>query len=195
MNFIKTTTLLGFLTGLVILVSYLLIDGVWGAVIGLVIAIGINFLLWFKSDKIVLSVYRARSPNAKERKVLDPIVKFLAYRADLPVPKVYIIPTAAPNAFATGRNQNNAVIGITEGLLRMLPEDELEAVIAHEMSHIKHRDILIATIAATLAGVISLLSDLGSRVLLGGLFNLRNAHPFRYVSLLVMLIFAPSPQH
>ncbi|EAW38484.1 M48 family metalloprotease [Lyngbya sp. PCC 8106] len=191
MNFIKTTALLGFLTGLIILMGYLLIGGVMGAGIGLVIAIGINFYLWFHSDKIVLSVYQARSPNSPEKKLLDPIVKLLCYRADLPVPKVYIIPSSMANAFASGRNPENSVIGITEGLLRMLPEDELEAVIAHEISHIKHRDPLIVTIAATLAGAISLLTQLGTTVFLGSIFNLRSANPLRQFSLLITVLLAP----
>lgn len=165
--------------------------GILGLLIGLMIAIVSNFSLWFYSDKIAISVYRGRMPNPKEKKVLEPMVKYLCYRADLPVPKLYIIPSSALNAFATGRSPKQGVIAVTEGLLRMLPEDELEGVVAHELSHIKHRDTLTATIAASIAGSISMLTQLSFHLLSSRLLGTRNSSPIHLVALIPTLILAP----
>ncbi|NEO98040.1 MAG: M48 family metalloprotease [Symploca sp. SIO2E9] len=190
MNFIKTVVLLSLLSGLLTFTGYLLIGGVMGALIGLVIGIAVNFSSWFYSDKIVLKVYKARTPDSREKARLQPIVEVLSSRAKLPVPKLYIIPTSVPNAFATGRNPKHGVVGVTEGLMRLLPDDELEGVIAHELTHIKNRDTLTQTIASTLAGAISLLAQIGSDMIFRGLFNSRNSG-LRLFTLLPTLLFAP----
>ena len=148
---LKTVLLLGTLSGLLLALGGAL-AGETGLVMALVIAIGINgFSYWF-SDKMVLRMYKAQPVG--EDHMLYRMVARLAQRADLPMPKVYIIPDPSPNAFATGRDPKHAAVAATEGILRLLPENELEGVIAHELSHVKNRDILIASVAATLAAAL-----------------------------------------
>ncbi|NET07388.1 MAG: M48 family metalloprotease [Symploca sp. SIO2B6] len=189
-NFLKTVVLLSLLSGLLTLIGYLLMRGVIGALFGLVIAIIINFGTWFYSDKIVLRVYNARTPDSREKARLQPIIEVLSSRAKLPIPKLYIIPTSIPNAFATGRSPKHGIVGVTEGLMRLLPDDELEGVIAHELTHIKNRDTLTQTIASTLAGAISLLAQIGVDMMFRGLFSSRNSG-WRFVTLLPTLFLAP----
>lgn len=153
-NQFKTVILLGLLTGLLLAVGYL-IGGQGGLTIALIISIVMNFGSYFFSDKIVLMMYRAKEANKSEYPELYRIVKEVAKQAGIPMPKVYIVPTDTPNAFATGRNPKHAVVACTKGIMGLLSKEELKGVIAHEMSHIKNRDILIQTIAATIAGVIS----------------------------------------
>lgn len=159
MNGIKTGLLLGALTGLLLLIGGW-IGGNNGVVIAFLFAAVMNLGAYWFSDKIVLSMYKAREVNEREAPELYRIVKDLAMRGNLPVPRVYIIPGDTPNAFATGRNERHAVVAVTEGLLRILNRDELEGVVSHELSHIKHRDILIGSIAATLAGAVSMLAHM-----------------------------------
>ncbi|MBU0685947.1 MAG: zinc metalloprotease HtpX [Thermoplasmatota archaeon] len=144
-------------------------DWILGSLMFLVFAGLINFISYFFSDKIVLWSYRAKPASKAEQPRLYSIVNKVCLKADLPMPRIAIIPTQTPNAFATGRNKNNAVIAATEGLMSLLTDDELEGVLAHEMAHIKDRDILLMSVAATIAGAISfatrmaLWSSLGSR--------------------------------
>jgi heat shock protein HtpX len=148
---LKTALLLGTLSGLLLAVGGAL-AGEAGLVMGFVMALAMNgFSYWF-SDKMVLRMYRAQEVGAEHP--LHRMVARLAQRADLPMPKVYIIPDQSPNAFATGRDPQHAAVAATEGILRLLPENELEGVIAHELAHVKHRDILISTVAATLAATL-----------------------------------------
>ncbi|HOG18054.1 MAG TPA: zinc metalloprotease HtpX [Syntrophales bacterium] len=159
MNSIKTGLLLGALTGLLMLI------GGWfggnnGVVIAFLFATVMNLGAYWFSDKIVLSMYKAQEVSEREAPELYRIVKDLALKANLPMPRVYIIPGDTPNAFATGRNERHAVVAVTEGILRILDREELEGVISHELSHIKHRDILIGSIAATIAGAISMLAHM-----------------------------------
>jgi heat shock protein HtpX len=148
---LKTVLLLGTLSGLLLAIGGAL-GGQAGLTIALVMAIGVNaFSYWF-SDKMVLRMYRAQPVG--EDHMLYRMVARLAQRANLPMPKVYIIPDQSPNAFATGRDPNHAAVAATEGILRLLPENELEGVIAHELTHVKNRDILISSVAATLAAAI-----------------------------------------
>lgn len=148
---LKTALLLGTLSGLLLAVGGAL-AGEAGLVMGFVMAVAMNgFSYWF-SDKMVLRMYRAEPVG--EGHPLHRMVARLAQRADLPMPKVYVIPDPSPNAFATGRDPQHAAVAATEGILRLLPESELEGVIAHELAHIKHRDILISTVAATLAATL-----------------------------------------
>ncbi|MDO8642335.1 MAG: zinc metalloprotease HtpX [Candidatus Woesearchaeota archaeon] len=151
---IKTVVLLGFLSALMLGIGRLL-GGFQGLTIGLVFALVMNIGSYWFSDKIVLAIYRAKPFTQKDQPELYKIVKEVAEKAQLPMPKLYIIPSPAPNAFATGRNPNHAAVAFTNGILTLLNKDELRGVIAHELSHIKNRDILITTIAATIAAVIS----------------------------------------
>lgn len=154
LNQIKTVLLLGLLTGLLLVVGQL-IGGVSGLTIALVFALGINLISYFFSDKIVLFMYRAKEADKRKYSKLYNMVKQITELANLPMPKVYIVPGQTSNAFATGRNPKHAVVAVTEGILELLNERELKGVIAHEIAHIKNRDILISTIAAVIAGTIS----------------------------------------
>ncbi|MCX6706802.1 MAG: zinc metalloprotease HtpX [Candidatus Woesearchaeota archaeon] len=154
LNQFKTVILLGLLTGLLLAVGYL-IGGTGGLTIALIISVVMNFGSYFFSDKIVLFMYRAQEAKEKDQPELFKIVREVSQLAKIPMPKVYIVPTETPNAFATGRNPKHAVVACTKGIMDFLSKEELKGVIAHEMSHIKNRDILIQTIAATIAGVIS----------------------------------------
>lgn len=148
---LKTALLLGGLSGLLLVIGGAL-GGEAGLTMALVLAVAMNgFSYWF-SDKMVLRMYKAQPVG--EDHMLYRMVARLAQQANLPMPKVYIIPDQSPNAFATGRDPNHAAVAATEGLLRLLPESELEGVIAHELAHVKHRDILISSVAATLAAAI-----------------------------------------
>jgi heat shock protein HtpX len=159
MNTIKTGLLLGALTGLLMLIGGFF-GGQKGVFIAFIFAMVLNFGSYWFSDKLVLSMYRAQPVSESEAPELYAIVKSLAMKASLPLPRVYIVPGETPNAFATGRDENHAVVAVTEGILRILNRDELEGVIAHELTHIKQHDILIGSIAATLAGAIVMLANM-----------------------------------
>jgi heat shock protein HtpX len=154
-NTIKTALLLGALSALLLLIGEA-IGGAQGMVIGFLIAVVTNFGSYWFSDKIVLSMYRATEVGPDHR--LTQIVTRLAAKAGLPQPRCYIIPDASPNAFATGRNPEHAAVAATEGILQILSDDELEGVLAHELAHVKHRDILTSSIAATIAAAIMMVS-------------------------------------
>lgn len=151
--------LLAGMTALILVIGQLL-GGRQGMVFALIIAAVMNFFSYWYSDKLVLRMYRAEAATAGEEPALYGMVQTLARRAELPMPKVYIIPQESPNAFATGRNPDHAVIAVTKGLLRLMDREEIMGVLAHEMAHIKNRDILIGTIAATMAGAIMLLATM-----------------------------------
>jgi heat shock protein HtpX len=159
MNRFKTFFLMLILTVLFILVGTA-IGGRIGAIYAFVFAGLMNFVMYWFSDKIVLRMYRAKEVSQSESPELYQIVGELVNKANLPMPKVYIMENETPNAFATGRNPEHAAVAVTSGILRILSKDELMGVIGHELSHIKHRDILISTIAATMAGAISMLSSM-----------------------------------
>ncbi len=152
-NQLKTVVLLALLTALLLWIGSFW--GTSGIIIGLVFAILINFGSYWYSDKIILKMYHAKQVSESEAPRLYKIVREVIQLANLPMPKIYILPTDNPNAFATGRNPNHAAIACTKGILELLNDDELKGVIAHEASHVKNRDILIQTVAATIAGVIS----------------------------------------
>lgn len=186
MNTLKTFLLLGVMTvALVLLGGYL--GGEGGAMIALVAAGALNFASYFFSDKIVLKMNRARVVDRAAAPVLYEVVESLARRAGLPMPKVAIIASPQPNAFATGRNPEHAVVAATEGILRILDRDELEAVMAHELAHVKHRDILIASVAATLAGAIMFVSRFG--LFFGG--GDRDRGPAGGILAIAIIILAP----
>ncbi len=158
-NSFKTALLLGLLTG-VILGFGQFFGGSQGLMVAFIFALLLNVGSYWFSDKIVLSMYQAREVGANEAPELYRIVQNLALRAQLPMPRLYIIPSQSPNAFATGRNPQHAVVAVTEGILQIMNNEELEGVIAHELSHVRNRDILIGSIAATLAGVIMMLANM-----------------------------------
>ena len=155
-NQIKTVLLLGVLTGLLLLVGGL-VGGQGGLAIALILTIAMNFGAYWFSDKMVLAMYRAKEIKDKDSKLYK-LVREVAEKAEIPMPKVYTIPSEQPNAFATGRGPKHAAVAATEGIMKLLNERELKGVFAHEISHVKNRDVLIATIAATIAGVISYLA-------------------------------------
>src|SRR5262245_48472621 len=158
-NVLKTGFLLAVLTCLVVLVGKA-IGGQQGMLIALVLAVVMNFFSYWFSDKMVLAMYRAQPVDEAAAPELYAMVRGLATRAQVPMPKVYIIPTDTPNAFATGRNPEHAAVAVTEGIMRILSREELEGVIAHELSHVKNRDTLIMTVAATMAGAITYLAQM-----------------------------------
>ncbi|OPY67873.1 MAG: hypothetical protein A4E57_02046 [Syntrophorhabdaceae bacterium PtaU1.Bin034] len=159
MNSIKSVLLLGVLTGLLMLIGGAF-GGKGGVLIAFVFAVAMNFGAYWFSDKIVLRMYKAQEVTESQAPEIHAIVKNLAMKASMPMPKVYIIPEKTPNAFATGRNENHAVVAVTAGILRILNRNELEGVLAHELMHIKNKDMLIGSIAATLAGVIVMLASM-----------------------------------
>jgi heat shock protein HtpX len=158
MNYAKTTLLLGVLTCMLVLFGQL-IGGAHGAMGFLVFAAVMNFVSYWFSDKIVLMTYGAKEVSEGDAPVLYRVVRRLALKAELPMPKVYIVNNPTPNAFATGRNPAHASVAATTGILSALSEDELEGVMAHELSHVKNRDILISSVAATIAGAITMLAN------------------------------------
>ncbi len=159
MNRIKTTFLLTCLT-LLMMVMGSAIGGQSGMLIAFLIAGGMNFFSYWYSDKIVLKMYKAKEVSEHDFPDFYALVQRLATRAEMPMPKVYIIPTDAPNAFATGRNPQNAAVAATEGIMKILSTEELEGVMAHELAHVQNRDTLISTIAATFAGAIGMLGSM-----------------------------------
>lgn len=158
MNMLKTTFLMALLTGVLVAVGGVF-AGHTGMIVMLIISIGMNFMTYWYSDKWALAAYDAQEVTASEAPELYHLVETLASRDSLPMPRVYIIDSDVPNAFATGRNPAHAAVAVTTGIMRVLDYNEIAGVLAHELSHVKHRDILISTIAAAFAGVISIVSD------------------------------------
>ncbi|MBR3050869.1 MAG: zinc metalloprotease HtpX [Selenomonadaceae bacterium] len=159
MNIFKTFVLMALLTGLMVAIGGAVGDST-GAMIMLVIAIAMNFGSYWFSDSIVLKSYNAREVSEADAPQLYNIVKKLAQNADLPMPRVYVIDTEVPNAFATGRNPDHAAVAVTTGIMKALDYNEISGVLGHELAHVKHRDILIGTIAASMAGVISMVANI-----------------------------------
>ena len=166
-NAVKTVVLLGLLSGLLLVIGELL-GGQAGLMFAFVVAVAMNFGSWWFSDRIVLRMYRAEQVGAGHP--LHQMTEQLASRAGLPMPKVYVIPDDSPNAFATGRNPRHAAVAATRGLLRMLDREEQEGVIAHELAHVKHRDILLGSVAATIAATVMMVVRMAQfAALFGGL--------------------------
>jgi len=158
-NTIKTTLLLGLMTGLILAIGQY-VGGTQGLTIAFAFAAVMNFGSYWFSDKIVLRMYGAQPVDMNQAPELHRIVNTLCAGSGLPVPRVYIIPSDSPNAFATGRNPEHAAVAVTQGILRLLDAQELEAVLGHELAHVKNRDILISSVAATLAGVIMMIASM-----------------------------------
>jgi heat shock protein HtpX len=190
MNQVKTVGLLGLLSGLLIAISTMIFGGSNGAVIGLVMAAAMNLGSWYFSDKIALAAYQAQPIEPQQAPEIYAMVERLTQRANLPMPKLYIIPTNSPNAFATGRDPNHAAVAVTQGIVQMLPADELEAVIAHELSHILNRDTLTQAVAATVGGAIASLAQMAQFAMFfgGGRNNENGPNP---LVLLLTVIVAP----
>lgn len=190
-NTIKTTLLLGLLTGLIVAIGDYL-GGSQGIVIAFIFAALMNFSAYWFSDKIVLRMYKAQPVDETQAPDLYQMVRNVVTRAGLPMPKVYIIPTDTPNAFATGRSPEHAAIAVTEGILRLLRPEELEGVLAHELAHVKNRDTLTSAIAATLAGAIMMLADmLRWSAIFGGMQSDDRERGGGLFGLLAMTIVAP----
>jgi heat shock protein HtpX len=158
-NMFKTALLLAILTAMLVLIGGA-IGGRQGMTVAFVIALAMNFFSYWFSDRIVLAMYGAQPIDEAQAPALYGMVRRLATRAGIPMPRVYLIPSDTPNAFATGRNPEHAAVAVTEGVMRILDNDELEGVLAHELSHVTNRDVLISTIAATLAGAITYLAHM-----------------------------------
>jgi heat shock protein HtpX len=190
MNALKTTFLMALLTVILVTIGGSL-GGQGGMMMAFIFAVIMNGVSYWFSDKIVLRMYGAKEISADEAPTLHRIVRDLTLRAQMPMPKLYLIPQEAPNAFATGRDENHAAVAVTDGILRILDERELRGVLAHELSHIKNRDILVGTIAATMAGAISMLANMAHwGMIFGGRSSddREGGHP---MVALLMIIVAP----
>jgi heat shock protein HtpX len=191
MNNLKVTFLLVLLTVLFAAIGYAF-GGQGGMLIAFGLAVAMNFFSYWFSDKIVLKMYRARPATEQTDAALLRIVRHASQMAYLPMPKVYVIPTEAPNAFATGRNKDHAAVAVTEGIVRLLTTDELEGVIGHEMAHVKNKDILIGSVVATIAGAIGIMAAMARwAAIFGGFGGRSNDRNGGLIGLLVMAIVAP----
>jgi heat shock protein HtpX len=184
MNLFKTTILLTALT-LILVLAGEYFGGTNGALIAFALAATMNFFSYFYSDKIALSMYSAKPVTREELPRVYAVVERLTGRAGIPMPKIYVIPTESPNAFATGRNPNHASVAVTHGILALLTDEELEGVLAHELGHVRNRDILTSSIAATLAGAITILARMA--FWFGGGGERRNGG----IGAIFMLLLAP----
>ncbi len=188
MNLIRTAMLLAFMTALFMGVGYL-IGGQSGMMIALIAAAGMNFFSWWNSDRMVLSAYHAQEISEENAPEFFRMIRDLSANAGLPMPKVYLYDSPQPNAFATGRNPENAAVAASTGLLQMLKPEEVAGVMAHELAHIQNRDTLTMTITATLAGAISMLGNFA--FLFGGHRDSENRSPLGGIGVLVAMIVAP----
>jgi heat shock protein HtpX len=189
-NMLKTTVLLAALTGILVLIGSHW--GTGGMIIAFLFAVILNFGSYWYSDKIVLKMYRAKEVSPAEAPNLHRIVDGLVMRAGLPKPKVYIVESSMPNAFATGRNPEHAAVAATTGILELLSYEEMEGVLAHELAHVKNRDTLISAIAATLAGVVTMLANMAQwAAIFGGFGGSRDDDNGGIIGLIAMAILAP----
>jgi heat shock protein HtpX len=191
-NNMKTLFLLAGLTALMVFMGKL-IGGRSGMMVAFILAIGINFFSYWFSDKIVLKMYGAQEVDPSQAPELHQIVEELSREAGIPKPRVYVVPTESPNAFATGRNPEHGAVAVTEGILRLLTPTELRGVLAHEMGHIAHRDILIQSVAAVLAGAIMIVADM---IKWGAIFGMGSSQDSEDrgvggLAMIVMAILAP----
>lgn len=188
MNLMRTAMLLAFMTALFMGVGYL-IGGQSGMMIALVMAAGMNFFSYWNSDRMVLSSYHAQEVDAHSAPEFYGMIQQLTANAGLPMPKVYLYDSPQPNAFATGRNPENAAVAASTGLLNMLTPEEVAGVMAHELAHVQNRDTLTMTVTATLAGAISMLGNFA--FLFGGNRDNNNNNPFGFIGVIVAMIVAP----
>ena len=190
-NQFKTTVLLAALTVLIVLIGRMF-GGNQGMIIAFIFALVMNFGSYWFSDKIVLAMYRAKELTPSEAPEIHQMVADLAQKAGIPKPRVYLIPTETPNAFATGRNPEHAVVAVTQGIVRLLQPDELKGVLGHELGHVRNRDILIGSVAATLAGVVMMLASMAR---FAAIFGIGGSDDDRgggnIIGLILMSILAP----
>ena len=187
----KTALLLGALTALLVIIGGA-IGGQQGMVVAFFIALAMNFFSYWFSDKMVLAMYGAQPLDEASAPMVHRIVRRLATQAGMPMPRIFLVPSDTPNAFATGRNPEHAVVAVTEGILRILDEEELEGVLAHELSHVKNRDVLISTIAATLAGAITYLAHMAQwAAMFGGRSSSDEEGGTNPIAAILMAILAP----
>ncbi|MGD8253168.1 MAG: zinc metalloprotease HtpX [Syntrophobacterales bacterium] len=189
-NQFKTTVLLAALTVLIVLIGRMF-GGNQGMVIAFIFAMVINFGSYWFSDKIVLAMYRAKELTPSEAPRIHEVVADLAQKGGIPKPRIYLIPSDTPNAFATGRNPEHAVVAVTQGIVRLLDDDELRGVLAHELGHVKNRDILIGSIAATLAGVVMMLASMARWAAIFGFGGSDDDDGGGIIGLILMSILAP----
>ncbi len=189
-NIFKTGLLLAVLTAMLVLIGGA-IGGQQGMLVAFVLALAMNFFSYWFSDKMVLAMYGARPIEESQSPALYAVVRRLATRAQIPMPRVYMIASDTPNAFATGRNPEHAAVAVTEGVLRILDQDELEGVLAHELSHVKNRDVLISTIAATLAGAITYLAHMAQWAAIFGGRRDDDEGGSNPIALIAMAVVAP----
>lgn len=190
MNQFKTVALLGLLSGLLVTIGYAL-GGSSGALLGLLFAAVTNLFSWYRSDKIALAAFRAQPVSRQEAPWFYEMVEKLCDRANLPMPQLYVVPSPSPNAFATGRDPQHAAVAVTQGIVNLLPPEELEAVIAHELGHIKNRDTLTQAVAATIGGAISFLAQMLQYSLWFGGMSRNNREGGNPLGLLLGIILAP----
>ncbi|HEY6951953.1 MAG TPA: zinc metalloprotease HtpX [Bacteroidota bacterium] len=193
MNTLKTTLLMTVLTVLLVFAGSL-IGGNNGMMFAFVIALAMNFGSYWFSDKIVLAMYGAKEITREQNPPIFEIVQDLTTRAGLPMPRIYMIQSEQPNAFATGRDPQHAAVAVTEGIMQLMPKNEIRGVIAHELAHVKHRDILISSIAATMAGAITMLANMAQWAMIFGGFGGRSSRDdegSNPIAALVMIIVAP----
>jgi len=193
MNAVKTTLLMTVLTVLLVLVGGF-IGGNNGMIFAFLFAVVMNFGSYWFSDKIVLAMYGAKEITSDQNPTIFEIVQDLTTRAGLPMPRIYTIQSEQPNAFATGRDPQHAVVAVTDGIMRLMPKNELRGVIAHELAHVQHRDILISSIAATIAGAITMLANIAQWAMIFGGFGGRGSNDdegSNPIAALVMIIVAP----
>lgn len=189
-NQVRTVLLLSVLTVLIVLFGNVL-GGRQGMIIALILAAGMNFFSYWYSDKIVLKMYSAREVDRRQAPELYEIVSTLTQRAGLPMPRLYVIPKESPNAFATGRNPEHAAVAVTEGLLKIMNRDEIMGVLAHELAHVNNRDILIGSVAATMAGAIMILATMARWAAIFGGGRDREGGGAGVLGMIAMSIIAP----
>jgi len=190
MNSLKTTILLAALTGLLLAIGAFF-GGTKGMTFMLVVSLLMNFVSYWYSDKIVLSMYNAREVSASQAPDLVRMVSALAQRAKLPMPKVYIVETDVPNAFATGRDPEHAAVAVTTGIMRALNYEELEGVIAHELAHVRNRDTLISTVVASIAGVITMIANIAQWAAIFGIGRNDDEEGSGLLEMIFLIILAP----
>jgi len=191
MNQFKTLALLALLSGLLVALGYLVIGGTTGILIGLAMAAVGNLSSWYFSDRIALSAYKAQPVTRDQAPAIYDIVERLSLEAEIPMPGVYLIPSPAANAFATGRDPSHAAVAVTEGIVTMMTKEELEGVIAHELSHILNRDTLTQAVAATVGGAISSIAYMAQWASYGMAYNRDNNRGPNPIGLLLAIIVAP----
>ena len=192
MNNIKTAALLALLSGLLMVIGQM-VGGHSGMILMFIISLGVNFYTYWNSASMVLRAYDAKEITEQNNPNIFHIVKKLVHNAGLPMPKVYIIESEVPNAFATGRDPEHAAVAVTTGIMNLLTDDEIEGVLAHELSHVKHRDTLISTIAASMAGFIAMVANmLQWAAIFGGRDEEENSNPLALIGTIILAPLAAS---